>query len=415
MSRTDVRLRCFASPVRARSLFTVRAAISSAFFSDSPRSRRPSLMWSYCRSRFWFHACCGIATPWRVLPLPFPRTRHEKSNRRREVAHLSMECPMIRPTADDVAAAQDALAGHVRWTPVLGSEQLDETAGCPVVFKAESLQVTGSFKVRGAFNRIRTLPEEARRAGLITVSAGNAALRAAYAARVLGGRLTVVMPEHAVPEKLSAVRALGATVICEGIHTGQDAFGAAAALVARDGLTMVPPFDDPMVVAGAATATAELLRDAPDIRRVVVPCSGGGLLSGAILAVAASGRTVDVVGVQPDAADAIVQSLATGMAVRLDHADTVADGLTAPGPGELNYAMIRDAGVRIVTVSDPQILDAMTAVVRSLRVVIEPSAAAGLAALASVAALRQDVVPTGVVLSGSNVNWQLLADRVVGP
>ena len=187
------------------------------------------------------------------------------------------------PTEADARAARDALRGRVVRTPVLRSEALDLVAGGPVVAKAEGLQHTGSFKLRGALNRVRTLSRDALDAGLITVSAGNAALGAAHAARELGVKLTVVMPENAVPEKLRAVRAHGATVVSDGITNATEAFQAADALTAERGYTFVHPFDDPMVVAGAATATLEFLEDEPELARMLVPCSGGGLIAGAIL------------------------------------------------------------------------------------------------------------------------------------
>ena len=314
------------------------------------------------------------------------------------------------PTEDDVRAAREALAGQVVRTPVLSAEGLVDAAGRPVLAKAEALQVTGSFKVRGALNRIRTLPDETLSRGLITISAGNAALGAAHAARVSGARLTVVMPENAVPEKLAAVRGYGARVVCEGITDAAAAFARADELRAGEGLTLVHPFDDPMVVAGAATATVELLEDAPQVQRLYVPCSGGGLLAGAILAVRTLGRDVEVVGVQPEGADGFVRSLAAGVPTRPPVISTVADGLTAPHPGAVNFEVVRAAGTRIMTVSDKQILDALTLLIHSLRVVAEPSGAVGLAGLTA-----DDAAPgtSAFIVSGSNASRQMLAEALV--
>ncbi|GAA0986746.1 hypothetical protein GCM10009555_064800 [Acrocarpospora macrocephala] len=319
---------------------------------------------------------------------------------------------MRLPTSEDVRRAKAALLGRVVRTPVLGSAALDALTGCPTVAKAECLQLTGSFKVRGALYRITTLPPGALSAGLITVSAGNAALGAAYAARELGARLTVVMPEKAVPEKLAAVAALGATVVKDGVTDAAVAFERAEALRAERGLTFVHPFDDPMVVAGAATATLELLEDHPDLERLLVPCSGGGLLAGAIMAARTAGSSVEIVGVQPAGADGIVRSLAAGRPVVPPAISTVADGLTAPKPGEVNFAIIAGAGVRVLSVDDGAILAALGEVVRALRVVVEPSAAVGVAALSAYGELR-DGARTGLLLSGSNVNWRLLAEGMI--
>ncbi|MFN2536731.1 MAG: pyridoxal-phosphate dependent enzyme [Mycobacteriales bacterium] len=317
---------------------------------------------------------------------------------------------MIVPTATDVREAAAALIPYVARTPVLRSDALDAAAGCHIVAKAECLQITGSFKVRGALNRIRALTPEQRSAGLITISAGNAALGAAHAAKEFGARLTVVMPESAVPEKLAAVEGYGGVVVKEGITSATIAFERAAQLQAEQGLTLVHPFDDPMVVSGAATATLELLEDNPAIDRLYVPCSGGGLLSGALLAVATLGADVTVIGVQPEGSDGIVRSLAAGEPTAVPHVSTVADGLTAPRPGALNFAIIRDAGISIRTVSDDQILAAMRVTTRALRVVLEPAAAAGVAGL--LADPDRSSRTSAVLLSGSNVNWELLAKTV---
>ena len=315
------------------------------------------------------------------------------------------------PTVDDVHEARRALADRVVRTPTIRTPALDELVGSPVHAKLESLQLTGSFKVRGATNRLRTLRQSVLEAGLVTVSAGNAALGAAHAARAFGAPLTVVMPESAVPEKLAAVRGYGGRVVSEGVTSAVVAFERAAELVRDEGLTLLHPFDDPMVVAGAATATVELLEDAPEVRRLYVPCSGGGLLAGAVLAAQALGHPVEVVGVQAAGADGFVRSLAAGRPTAPPSIRTVADGLTAPQPGVVPFEVISRAGVQVHTVTDDQILDAMAELVRRLRVVIEPSAAVGLAGVLAEPGGRPpgDV---GLLVSGSNVNAALLASVV---
>lgn len=312
-------------------------------------------------------------------------------------------------TPELVRDAAEALRGRVTRTPVLRSAALDAAAGCAVVAKAESLQLTGSFKVRGAMNRIRTLSADERAAGLITISAGNAALGAAYAAREYGAELTVVMPENAVPEKLAAVAAYGGRVVCEGITSAALAFERAAELQATGDLTLVHPFDDPYVIAGAGTATLELLEEDPGLERLYVPCSGGGLIAGAVLAARAAGAGVEVVGVQPAGSDAIARTLAAGEPVTVP-VDTIADGLTAPRPGVHTIAVLAGADTPIRVVSDEQILAAMRVLVQTLRVVIEPSAAAGLAGLLADAAAGAAPARAGIVVSGSNVRWELLRE-----
>jgi len=316
------------------------------------------------------------------------------------------------PTAADVRDAVEALRPLVIRTPVLSSEILDRTAGRHVHAKAECLQVTGSFKARGALNRVRTLSIEQRAAGLITISAGNAALGAAHAARHFGAALTVVMPQNAVPEKLAAVLAYGATVVNAGVTNAAVAFERAAQLQAKQQLTLVHPFDDPMVIAGAATATLELLEEQPDLEQLYVPCSGGGPLAGAVLAAEVVGSPVKIVGIQPTGADGFVRSFAAGEPTAAAQVSTVADGLTAPRPGALNFSIVREAGVPVRTVTDEQILDSLGLITRALRVVVEP---AGATALAGLLADVDAPGRCGVLLSGSNVNWQLLATQLKAP
>jgi threonine dehydratase len=316
-----------------------------------------------------------------------------------------------RPRPEDVLSAQEYLRHVVVRTPALRSMALDERAGCRLVAKAECLQLTGSFKVRGALNRVRTLPPEARARGLLTVSAGNAALGLAFAGHALDAKVTVVMPENAVSAKVDAVRALGGTVVQDGVLDAAGAFRRAAQLQEQHGYTFVHPFDDPHVVAGAATATLELLEQEPGVDRIVVPCSGGGLLAGAILAAETAGRTVELVGVQPDMVPTIVASLEAGEPTEVDHPPTIADGLTAPRPGRLNFDMIRSANVRVVTVSEAAIRAAVRELVLTLKVVVEPSAAVGLAAIMDQRIGAIDGL-TALMLSGGNISPAVLADCV---
>jgi threonine dehydratase len=323
------------------------------------------------------------------------------------------EAPPRRPRPDDALSAQEYLRDLVVRTPALSSMALDERAGCRLVAKAECLQVTGSFKVRGALNRVRLLPAEERARGLLTVSAGNAALGLAYAGHALGAGVTVVMPENAVPAKTDGVRALGGTVVQDGVTDAAGAFRRAAELQDQHGYTFVHPFDDPYVVAGAATATLELLEQEPGVERLVVPCSGGGLISGAILAAQTAGRAgdIEIIGVQPDLVPTVVRSLEAGQPVEVDHPPTLADGLTAPRPGRLNFGMIRSAGIQVVTVSETAIRAAVRDLVTTLKIVPEPSAAVGLAAI-----MAKKIGVTGgvtaLLLSGGNIAPAVLADCV---
>lgn len=304
------------------------------------------------------------------------------------------------PSLADVFAARRTLAGRVLRTPVLRSSILDALTGSELYFKAESLQLTGSYKVRGATNKILSLSPTELAAGLITVSAGNAALGAAWAAREAGAALTVVMPENAVPEKLAAVAAMGARIEKEGVTNATQAFARLAALREAHGFTLIHPFDDAKVIAGAGTATWELLEDAPPLDRLIVPTSGGGLLGGALLAAKGLSPGAEVWGVQPEGADGLIRSLAAGAPTAPEKIQTIADGLTAPKPGALNFEIIRRDARGAVVVSDEEILAAMGLLIAHLRVIVEPSAAVGLAALLRYGHLRGGRI--GLLLSGSN-------------
>ena len=314
------------------------------------------------------------------------------------------------PGLSDVLTARRVLAGVVVRTPVLRSDALDEKAGARLLFKAEGLQITGSFKVRGAYNKIRSLKPDETARGLITVSAGNAALGAAWAAKALGARLVVVMPENAVPEKLAAVAALGAGIEKEGVTNATQAFEKLARLREEHGYTLVHPFDDPLVIAGAGTATWELLQEVPDLDDLVIPASGGGLLGGALLAVRGLAPRAKVYGVQPDGAAGIVRSLAAGAPTPPEKVQTVADGLTAPKPGVLNFELIRRHAEDVFTVPDEAILAALGLVVRHLKVVAEPAGAAGLAGALADGRFRGRRV--GVLLSGSNTGMERLREAL---
>jgi threonine dehydratase len=314
------------------------------------------------------------------------------------------------PEISDVHAAREALSGVLPRTPVLRSDALDELAGARLWFKAEGLQVTGSFKVRGAWNRVRSFTPEDLAQGLITVSAGNAALGAAWAARRAGARLVVVMPENAVPEKLAAVAALGARIEKDGVTNATQAFERLARLRTGHGYTLVHPFDDPFVIAGAATATWELLEDVPDLDCLAVPTSGGGLLAGAVLAARGLAPEAKVYGIQPEGAAGLVRSLAAGEPTAPERIQTVADGLTAPKPGVLNFELIRRYATGALTVSDDAILEAMALILRHLRVIVEPSGAAALAGVLAQQAFRGRRI--GVLLSGSNTGAERIREAL---
>ena len=290
--------------------------------------------------------------------------------------------------------ARARVSVSVHRTPLLRSRTLSALAGVPVYLKCENLQKTGAFKVRGALNRLLTLSDEERAAGVVTISAGNHAQAVAWAASAAGVRAVVVMPEHASPAKVEASRGYGAEVVLHG--DAKAAFAKAFSLA------------DEEVVAGHGSCALEIMEDLPDVGTVVVPVGGGGLISGIAAAVAAVRPRVDVWGVEPEGADAMRRSLASGKAETLDRVDTVADGLAAPMAGVLNHALVAAFARGVVTVSDEEIVGAMRTLLERTKLLVEPAGAAGLAALLQGRIPLNPEAPVAVVLSGGNVDLKLL-------
>ncbi len=263
-----------------------------------------------------------------------------------------------RPVSlDDIVAARRVIAGRLHRTPVVQSATLGERIGAPLFLKLENWQKTGSFKPRGVLTKIATLSQAERERGLVTASAGNHAQAVAWAARAAGLSATVVMPKTAPAAKLDATRGYGATVVLE--DSVLNVIQRAQTLAAEQGMTFVPPFDDPHIVAGHGTVGLEIIEDVPEAATVVVPIGGGGLISGVALAVKASCPHARVIGVEPEGAPAMWLSRRQGHAARLDKAQTIADGLAAPYAGQLNFALVQRYVDDLVLVSDDEIRQAM--------------------------------------------------------
>jgi threonine ammonia-lyase medium form len=305
---------------------------------------------------------------------------------------------------DEILAAQRFLSGKVHRTPLMGSSYLGDQAGVRLHFKLELFQKTGSFKPRGVLNKLHHLDEHDRQKGVITLSAGNHAQALAWAAKRIGIPATVVMPAGAVRSKIEATRAYGGEVIL----TEDDLLVTCLAIQKERDLTLVHPFDDPHIIAGQGTVGLEILEDAPEVDAVLVGVGGGGLISGIAAAIKARKPTVEVIGVEPEGASAITQSLQRGEPVRLDRVSTVADGLAAPFAGKHTLAHIQAHVDAMVTVSDEEIVGAMGLIMERCKVVAEPAAAASLAALLS----GRVALPAGAavvcVLSGGNVDRERL-------
>ncbi len=313
-------------------------------------------------------------------------------------------------TVADVQAARERLAGWARHTPVLPSSALSRVAGGPVFLKAEVLQRTGSFKVRGAGNMLTALPRDALRGGVIAASAGNHAQGVAVAAARVGVPCTVVMPVTATLAKVEATRSYGARVIQAG-HSYQEAAAQAETLAAERGLLAVPAYDHPLVIAGQGTLGLELVDDLPDAELVVVPVGGGGLAAGIALAVHARRPQARIVGVQASAAPAAAISFRERSRTRVEPAQTIADGIAVSEPGSLTLPILLDHLDDIYTVDEETITQAMVFLLERSKLVTEGAGAAGAALLLS-GRIALDGRKAAVVLSGGNVDVNLL-DRVV--
>ena len=300
----------------------------------------------------------------------------------------------------DVEAAARRIEGVAHRTPVVTSRTLDSLVGAPVFLKAENLQRAGAFKFRGAYNRIVAADGD-----VAAFSSGNHAQAVALAASLLGRKATILMPEDAPPAKVEATRGYGADVVTYDRYTeDRDALG--AALAQERSLTLVRPYDDELVMAGQGTAALELLADAGPLDLIVVPVGGGGLAAGTATVAAAHG--VRVVGVEPEAGDDTRRSFELGERVAIDVPRTIADGLQVTTPGALTFEVNRRLLERIVTVTDAELVAAMRFAFDRLKLVLEPSGAAALAALLARRVERPARV--GAILSGGNVGVERFRD-----
>lgn len=309
---------------------------------------------------------------------------------------------------DDVRAAASSVAGVVHHTPVLASRTLDRCVGATVALKAECFQRGGSFKLRGAYNTVASLPDGERAAGVCTVSSGNHAQALAIAAAEVGAPAVILMPSDAPPAKLAATRGYGAEVVLYDRYSMPQA-EAGRRLAAERGLTLVSSHDDPRISAGAGTAALELWEDAGPFDVLVAPVGGGGGMAGYATVAKALAPSCRVVGVESSASAVNQRSLAAGERVQIDIPRTIADGQQLTTPGAYPFAVMRERVDSIVLVDDDEIVRAMVFLFDRLKVVTEPSGAIAVAALL---AGRVEVGPgarVGVVVTGGNVG----ADRFV--
>jgi threo-3-hydroxy-L-aspartate ammonia-lyase len=310
-------------------------------------------------------------------------------------------------TFQSIQQAAARIAGHIHRTPVMTSRAFNEVAGKQVFFKCENLQRVGAFKFRGASNRIQSLTDDEKRRGVIAISSGNHAQAVALAARQAGVRAVVAIPHDAPKMKVAATRGYGAEIHFFNRQTqDRDTFG--NEIAAREGLVMVPSFDDFLIMAGQGTCGLELLEEVPDLDCVVTPCSGGGLFAGVSTAARALNPRIRCFAVEPETANDTKRSLAAGERVRIPPPPTIADGLRVQTPGALTFPITQANAEDVFTVSDEEIVETLRFLLFRLKLVVEPSGAVA-AAAAFFQKLPADLRRVGVVLSGGNIDAELLA------
>ncbi|WP_431044353.1 pyridoxal-phosphate dependent enzyme [Streptomyces sp. P1-3] len=307
-----------------------------------------------------------------------------------------------RVTFDDIRAAAARIGGVAHRTPVMTSRILNERVGAEVFLKCENFQRVGAFKFRGAYNTIAQLSADELRRGVAAYSSGNHAQAVALAARLLGVPAVILMPEDAPASKRAATLGYGAEVVAYDRYTG-DRVAIGEKLAADRGLTLVPPYEHPHVIAGQGTVGLELMEQVGELGALVTPVGGGGLMAGCATAARALDPSIRTVGVEPEAGDDYKRSLEAGHRIRIPVPRTIADGQALETPGELSFAINQRVLDEVVLVSDEEIRSAMALAFNYLKIVVEPSGAAGLAALL---AGRIEKLPprVGVVISGGNID-----------
>lgn len=309
-------------------------------------------------------------------------------------------------TFEDIQAASERLRPYIHRTPLVSSATLAGIAGCDLRLKAEYLQRAGSFKIRGALNKLLSLTREERTRGVVAFSSGNHAQGVALGARLLNIAATIVMPSDAPPAKIAATRGYGAEVVLYD-RLREDREVIARRIAAERGCAVVPPFDDPAIIAGQGTIGLEIVEQWPEVDVVLAPVSGGGLIAGIATAIAALRPDAQVIGVEPAAADDAGRSLRAGEIVRIPVPDTVADGLRVTALGKLPFEIMRRHVRTMLTVDEDEIMRSVELILTRAKQLVEPSGAVPVAA-----ALRQPAKWQGkrvvAVASGGNIDLDIL-------
>lgn len=308
---------------------------------------------------------------------------------------------------EKIKEAAGRIKGRVHRTPVVTSRSFNQQAGCEVFFKCENLQRIGAFKIRGATNKILSLTEAEKRRGVAAFSSGNHAQAVALASREAGVSAVIAMPDDAPRAKVAATRGYGAEIIFYD-RLNQDREAVAIEISQRDGRVMVPPYDDYFILAGQGTCGLEFLEEVPDLDCLLTPCSGGGLFAGVSTAAKGLNPRIRCFAVEPDTADDTQQSFRKGERVSIGPPPTIADGLRVQSPGALTFPILQQTAEDVLTVSDQEIIEAMKFLLIRMKLLVEPSGAAAAAAVL-MHKLPSNVKRVGVVLSGGNIDEELLS------
>ena len=317
------------------------------------------------------------------------------------------------PTYEDVVAASRRLEGQAHRTPVLRSATADRLAGARLFFKCENFQRMGAFKFRGAYNALSKFSSAQRKAGVIAFSSGNHAQAIALSAKLLGIPAAILMPFDAPQAKIDATRGYGGEVILFDRYT-QDREALTAKVAAERGMTLIPPFNHPDVMAGQGTAAKELLEEVGELDAMLVPLGGGGLLSGTVLATRALSPHCKLYGVEPEAGNDAQQSLRAGRIITIPTPQTLADGAQTQHLGDLTFEVIRRDVAGVVTASDAQLVEAMRFFAERMKMIVEPTGCLGFAA-ARHAGLGLEGKRVGVIISGGNVDLARYAQLISQP
>jgi len=315
-------------------------------------------------------------------------------------------------TYRDVEAAHERIRGTARRTPVVTSSTVDTLTGAQVLFKCENLQRMGAFKFRGAYNALSRLSSDEKRRGVLAFSSGNHAQAVALAGKLLGIKTTIVMPEDAPRVKLEATRGYGGEVVT--YRKGENREEVSRKLSQERGLTLIPPFDHPHIVAGQGTAAKELIEDAGPLDVLLVPCGGGGLISGCAIAARHLAPDCRVVGVEPAAGDDATRSFKEKKLVKIEVPETIADGARTTSLGAITFPLVMKYVNDMLTVNDEELLRSMFWLWERMKIVVEPTGA-----LAACAVLQEKLdlekKRVGVILSGGNVDLRWAAAQISKP